>query len=291
MPSSTATAATLTTDEVQSILVEPLGLASVFLAAGPRIFDTPGRTVRVPTLVSMVAPSWVGENTLIPEVDPTFGEVVLLPDTMQSLKSLTRFSSELARQSVISLDAALRDRMVQDVAGTLDAQLIGVGGNGTTTPQGLLGYAGTQSIAVTGAITVDVLHDAQGRALAAGVNLASTRWVMRPETFTALRKIKDTSGRYLIEPDVTAANGFSLLGHPVSVSKALPIVGTAPGTTSLVLADFSKIAVARDLAPTVKVLDQTFGNYDQLALRVVARYDAKPLNPEAIVKVTGFSAA
>jgi hypothetical protein len=28
------------------------------------------------------------------------------------------------------------------------------------------------------------------------------------------------------------------------------------------------------------VLDQTFGDYDQVALRVVARYDAAPLNPK-----------
>ena len=43
---------------------------------------------------------------------------------MKSLKSLTRFSNELARQSVIALDAALRDRMVRDVAAKLDAALI-----------------------------------------------------------------------------------------------------------------------------------------------------------------------
>jgi HK97 family phage major capsid protein len=37
------------------------------------------------------------------------------------------------------------------------------------------------------------------------------------------------------------------------------------------------------------VLDQTFGDYDQVALRVVARYDAAPLNPDAIVKLTGIT--
>ena len=41
--------------------------------------------------------------------------------------------------------------------------------------------------------------------------------------------------------------------------------------------------------PTVKILDQTFGDYDQQAIRVTARYDAQPLNPKAIVKLTGIN--
>ena len=58
----------------------------------------------------------------------------------------------------------------------------------------------------------------------------------------------------------------------------------------VVLADFSPIAVARDLAPlSVKILDQTFGAYDQMAIRVVARYDAAPLNPEAVVVLRGVT--
>ena len=51
----------------------------------------------------------------------------------------------------------------------------------------------------------------------------------------------------------------------------------------MTLADMSQVAVARDLAPTVKVLTERYADYDQQALRVVARYDAKPLNAEAVV--------
>jgi len=40
----------------------------------------------------------------------------VLLDGIKSLKSLTRFSNELARSSIVALDAALRDRMVLDVA-------------------------------------------------------------------------------------------------------------------------------------------------------------------------------
>jgi len=74
------------------------------------------------------------------------------------------------------------------------------------------------------------------------------------------------------------------------VTPRIPITGTTTKTTQAVLADFGQIAVARDLAPSVVVLSETFADYDQLALRVVARYDAAPMNPEAVVRLDGIAA-
>ena len=45
MPASAANQPELTKEQVQAILVQPLTAASVFLAAGPRIFDTNGSPV------------------------------------------------------------------------------------------------------------------------------------------------------------------------------------------------------------------------------------------------------
>lgn len=289
MPASTATAPELTQEQVVKLLIKPLTARSVFLAAGPRIFDTDGNQVRIPTLVSMTDPAWHGENELITEVEADFGEITLLPSTMKSVKSLTRFSNELARQSVVSLDAALRDRMVADVADKLDSQFLSASGDGITTPKGIFAYTGVQTLAVGGALTLDHLQDAEGLVLAANVDPARVRWFLTSRDFVALRKGKDTTGRYLIQPDPVEGGAYRLLGHGVTVTNRLPdTTGTTP-TGRALLADMSQIAVARDLAPSVKILDQTFGDYDQQAIRVVARYDAAPLNPEAIVKLTGIT--
>ena len=289
MASSTATAPELTAEQVQAILVQPLEQASVFLAAGPRVFDTDGSQVRIPTLAGMTEPSWHGENELINEVDPDFGEVTLLPSTMKSIKSITRFSNELARQSVIALDAALRDRMVRDVAAKIDTQFLSASGDGTTIPRGLFAYTGTQTLAVGGTLTLDHLHDAEGLVLAANVDPSRVRWLMTSREFVRLRKVKDTTGRYLIQPDPTEAGAYRLLGHGVTVTNRVPDTTGATPTGRAALVDFSQIAVARDLAPSVKILDQTYGNYDQQAIRVVARYDAAPLNPQAVVALTGIT--
>jgi HK97 family phage major capsid protein len=292
MALSTATAPELTAEQVQRILVLPLQAASVFLSSGVRIFDTDGSPVRIPTLVGMDAPSWTGENELIPEVGADFGEITLLPSGMKSVKSLTRFSNELARQSVIALDAALTARMVQDVAAKLDAAFFaGTGGTVPgTEPTGMLAWPGTTGILDVGTLTLDDLLDAVGQAMASNVDISACKWFMRSSTFIELRKLKDAQEKYLLQPDPTLDGVFRLFGIPVLVTNRIPEASGTPNTTSVVLADMSKVAVARDVAPSVKILTERYADYDQLAVRVVSRYDVAPMLPSAVVVLRGVTA-
>lgn len=289
MAESTLTTPQLTAEQVQHILIQPLEAASVFLAAGPHMFDTNGSQIRIPKLGGQVQRSFVGEGQPIPEADVNFGdEIILLPSTMQSVKTLTRFSNELARQAVVNLTTALQLRLVRDVAATVDEALLAGNGDGVTTPRGMLHYPGTQVQAIGGTLNLDQLLDAWGAALAANVNMASLRWFLRPETFTGLRKLKTTTEEYLLQADPTADGVFRLWGAPVTVTTRIPVDTTAH-TTQALLADFGQVAVARDMSPSVVVLSETFAQYDQLALRVVARYDAAPMNPEAIIRLDGIT--
>lgn len=290
MPTGTSTVPELTQEQVQRILVQPLEERSVFLRSAPRIFDSNGSPMRIPKLVGMTqAPTWVDENEAIPdttEMDTT--EVTLMPETMKSIKVISRFSNELARQSIIGFDAALRDRLVSDVADLLDNALLASDVTDGTQPVGLLNYAGTQSMAAVGVPTLDDLHDAIGLMFSANVEVSRLRWFMRSREFVNFRKLKDTTDRYQLQPDPTEAGQFRLLGIPVTVTNRIPLYDD-PNTTeveeysSIVLADFSTIAVARDLAPSVTVLSERYADYDQIGIRVVTRYDAAPLLPEAVL--------
>jgi HK97 family phage major capsid protein len=99
---------------------------------------------------------------------------------------------------VVALDAALRDRLVLDVASKLDAALIAGSGDivldKRATPLGIQSYVGSQGIAVNGTLSIDHVHDAVGAAMAANVETSRLRWLMRSEVFVDLRKIKDSSG-------------------------------------------------------------------------------------------------
>lgn len=285
MALNTPDAPELTREQVASILTKPLEQASVFLAAGPRIFDTSG-PLRVPGLPGAGDPAdleWVGESELIPEWDTDFSEMQLLPSTMKSVKVLTRYSNELARQSIVSLEQTLRDRLVADVAAKLDTQFLSDQGDGVTTPRGLFAYEGVTDTAVDGPITPDTILEAQGVAMARYLNPGSMTLFMRPEDYVALRGIKDADGRYLVAPDVS---GTGLI-VPVLGARAVLSARIPQGRAALV--DMSRVAVARDLAPTVKVLTERYADYDQQAIRVVARYDAKPLDPSAVLTLSGIT--
>lgn len=290
MALSTTSAAELTQEQVQKILVKPLEDQAIFLNSGARVFDSNGSPVRIPKLGAATSPTFVGENELIPEVDAGFDEVQLLPSIMKSIKVITRFSNELARQSVVSLDASMRDRLVKDVTDALDQQLLSAGGDGVTTPKGLFAYSGIQKLDVDGELTLDHLLTAWGMALSANVNMASLKWILTPEDFVALRRIKDTTGQYIVNADPTADAVFRLFGAPVTVSKRVPNK-TTDDTGRAALVDFSQIAVARDMTPTVTALTERYADYDQVGLRIITRYDAAPLNPEGIVALEGIGRA
>ena len=112
---------------------------------------------------------------------------------------------------------------------------------------------------------------------------ARLRLFIRPGDYMALRAAKDGDQRYMLQPDATSGAVASVLGLPVSISPRIPA-----GRAALV--DMAHVVVARDVAPSVKILDQTFAQYDQQAIRVVTRLDAAPSAPEAVVTFSGITA-
>jgi HK97 family phage major capsid protein len=113
--------------------------------------------------------------------------------------------------------------------------------------------------------------------------------VMTSASFAAVRKVKVGTGdaRYVMDPN-TIQNGtdFRLLGLPVIITDNIANTGTAPGKARAALVDFSKVVVARDVNAEVKILDQTWGDYDSIGIRVVSRWDTALLQPEAVTLLT-----
>lgn len=276
--SSAGDASELTAEQVRSVLIQPLEQRSTFLstvqAAGGTIIDTAG-PLRIPSVTAGTEPAWYAQNEQITDDDPTFGELTLLPSTLKSVKVITRFSNELARQSVVALDAALRARLVTDVANVMDAQLLS-DDDTANLPVGIFNNVLNVEVP-SAALTIDQLIDAQGAMLGDHIEPGGLRWVLNVTEFTALRKIKEATGsnRPVLEPDVTRPGGFTILGVPAIVTDR------TPANVRIGLVDFSKVVVARDVAPSVKFLDQTYGDFDQQAIRTVMRLDAKLTHSEA----------
>jgi HK97 family phage major capsid protein len=275
---------TLIQSQVASLLVQPLEQASTFLAAGPVVLDS-SSPLRVPRIANGVTAGFVAEGAQTSDGDVAFDEVTLLPSTLKGLKVLVKLSNELIRTSVVGLDAVLRTRLVTDVANALDAALWDGAGT-TNTVKGILRQTGI----VTGTLDLaapDSLID--GLATAQGNHVTPSHWVMTSASFAALRILKVGAGdaRYLFDPQ-TIQNGteLRLLGLPVILTDYITNTGTAPGKARVTLVDFSKVVVARDVNAEVKILDQTWGDYDSIGIRVVSRWDTALLQPKAVTLLT-----
>lgn len=285
MALSTDNTPELTRDQVATMLTEPLQRFSTFLAAGPTFYDTDGNRVRVPkgftsAATDILTENWVGENELIPEVDPDLAEeITLLPDTMKSIKTLTRFSNELARQSVISLEQALQNRLVRDVADAFDRRFLSADGDGVTEPQGMFAWTGVETVEAA-TWDIDTIMDGYGLFLGEYGHTDGLRLFIRADDYMELRKLKDGDGRYLLQPDMSTGGIIvPALGATLAISNYIPAGNAA-------LVNMASVAVARDLAPSVKILDERYADYDQQAIRVVARYDAGLTDDRAMVKFT-----
>lgn len=279
---------TLIQSQVASLLVQPLEQASTFLAAGPVVLDS-SSPVRVPRVVNGVTAGFVAEGAQISDGDVAFDEVTLLPSTLKGLKVLVKLSNELIRTSVIGLEAVLQNRLVTDVAKALDAALWDGAGTSNTV-KGILRATGiaTGTLDLTDA---DSLID--GIATAQGNKVNPTHWVMTSASFAALRKLKiagpgatsDQDFRqYLFDPSgIQGGTAFQIFGLPVVITDNIPAVSTK---NRVALVDMSKVVVARDVDAEVKILDQTWGDYDSIGIRVVSRWDTALLQNEAVTLLT-----
>lgn len=273
----------LTQEQVLAILTKPLERASKFLAAvaTANIHDVSGR-LKLPGAGKPDPEDlqWVGENELIPEHDVDMGELTLLPDTMKSIKSITRYSNELARQKVVSLDQALKSRLVADHARKIDMQFLGSTGDGVTLPRGIGALADVETMEVTGALDLDDLLDALFLAESNALDPAGVTMFINPVDYSPIRKAKDGDGRYMLQPD--AGKG----GLVIPALGVLTVMDPAVTAGVVTVADMSQIHVARDLAPSVKVLTERYADYDQQAIRTVTRYDMGTADPAGVIRVT-----
>jgi HK97 family phage major capsid protein len=272
---------TLIQSQVASLLVQPLEQASTFLAAGPVVLDS-SSPVRVPRIVNGVTAGFVAEGAQISDGDVAFDEVTLLPSTLKGLKVLVKLSNELIRTSVVGLESVLRTRLVTDVANALDAALWDGAGTSNTI-KGILRATGI----ATGTLDLadpDSLID--GLALAQGNKVTPSHWVMTAASFAAIRKVKIAAGskQYVVDP-TTIQDGteLRLLGLPVIITDNIPAAATKQ---RVALVDFSKVVVARDVNAEVKILDQTWGDYDSIGIRVVSRWDTALLQAKAVTLLT-----
>lgn len=186
-----------------------------------------------------------------------------------------KVSQQLLDNSQVDLIAYLVRRIGDTLAAKIEKEfLIGTSGK-------VVGLAGgvTQTVTAASAtaVTTDELIDVQDAV--PDIYQANSIWIMHPKTRTAIRKLKDSENRYLLNIDFNAKWGYSLLGKPVYASDAMP--EPAAGAKTIFYGDMSGLAcIIRGLR--VKVLNERFADENAIGIYGFAEIDAKVENAQKI---------
>lgn len=190
-----------------------------------------------------------------------------------------KISQQLLDNSQVDLIAYLVRRIGDTLAAKIEKEfLIGTSGK-------VAGLAGgvTQTVTAASAtaVTADELIDVQDAV--PDIYQANGIWIMHPKMRTAIRKLKDGENRYLLNLDLNAKWGYSLLGKPVYASDAMP--EPAAGAKTIFYGDMSGLAcIIRGLR--VKVLNERFADTDAIGIFGFAEIDAKVENTQKISVLT-----
>lgn len=108
-------------------------------------------------------------------------------------------------------------------------------------------------------------------------------WIMSNATRTALRLLKGTDGHYLLNDDISAPFGTTLLGKPVYVSDNMPEIGT--GNTAIYYGNMKGLATKFNEDINVQVLREKYA--DEHAVGVIGwfEFDSKVQDAQQIAKL------
>lgn len=156
------------------------------------------------------------------------------------------------------------EQMAREIAIFMDAELL-VG-----TPTKATGAIATTSTVVAGStskISADKLIELQAKV--PRVFQREACWTMHPDTFTAVRKLKDGEGRYLLQPNFAGGAEFILLGKPVEVSENMPEISSA--AKAILYGNYSGLGMNMSEDISIEVLTEKYATMH--ALGVVAWFE------------------
>lgn len=247
--------------------------SSQILQAGADVISTShGNTIPLPVVTVHATGASAAANAPITASDATITTVDL---TATKYGYITLVPSELVADATFDLDgylarAAGRElgNQITKVAST--ALVAGFSASGATAPTG--------SVGATGSVFSDALITLFHSVSVPYRTAAS--WLFSDPTAAAIRKTKDSSGRYVWETALTAGDPDLIYGKGTYIDPNLP----APAGTNKIIyfGDFSalKVRIAGGLR-FERSDDYAFGN-DQIAFRALVRTGAAVVDANAV---------
>lgn len=225
----------------------------------------------------------VGYQTEFTELTADSGKFTSVDLSGYLAGALTLIGNSVENNSVFNVTDFIINQMAEEIALFLEKELLnGTSGKAT----GALSTPTAVTAASATAITADELIELQAQVKQ--VYQANACWTMAPETFTSLKKLKDSNGRYLLQDDVTGEFPYRLLGKPVYLSDNMPKL--AAGASAVLYGDYSGLSVNLREDISIQVLREKYAT--QHAIGVVAwfEFDSKVTDSQKLAVLNMKSA-
>lgn len=194
--------------------------------------------------------------------------------------ALSLISKSLLNNSDFDLVNFVINKMGEKLAEFIEGELIhGTSGKADGMAKGI-----TQTITAKSAtaVTADELIDLQESI--PDVYQAGACWIMNKATRTAIRKLKDNDNDYLLNRDMSAQWGYTLLGKPVYVTDKVDAM--ASGKDAIFYGDFSGLAVKMSESASIEVLYEAYATQHAVGVVGWIELDAKVENAQKLAKLT-----
>ncbi len=210
------------------------------------------------------------------ELESTSGSIKSISLTGFLAGALCKVSKALLNNSQFNILDYVVGKVAQAAVDWIDDQLI----NGSAGKIAGLASGVTQIVTAAAAkvITADELIDLQDTVPDAYQGGAV--WIMSRKTRSAIRKLKDGEGNYLLNKDATSKWGYSLFGKPVYIADKMPDMEA--GKTAVYYGDFSGLAVKTTEQINIEVLREKFATQHALGVVAWLEMDAKVENAQKI---------
>lgn len=190
--------------------------------------------------------------------------------------ALSKVSVSLINNAQFDIVGYVVNKIAQSIAEFLEKELI----VGATNIKGITDASyednGVKKVEAA-AIDADALIDTQA-ALKMNVQ-DGCQWLMNQATLTAVRKLKDNNGQYILNPDVRTDFGYELLGKPVMISDEMPADTVVYGNWSAMY-----VNIHEDI--NIRQLNEVYAAQHGVGFVAWAELDAKLVETDKFAKLT-----
>lgn len=191
---------------------------------------------------------------------------------------LTKISKSLINKAKFNLTAYVVNKMADSISAFIEKELL----IGTSSKiEGLTGTTLSVTTASATAVTADELIDLQDMIIDA--YQAGAVFIMNRKTRNMIRKLKDNDGNYLLNRDLSAKWGYTLLGKDVYTTDTMPEV--AGGKTVIYYGDMTGLSTKVSEDINIQMLYEKYATQHAVGAVGWVALDAKVTDTQKIAKL------